>query len=217
MSKTLRNGWGRGLHGSTTGEAQWPIGLWTAGRESPYPVGCRWTIGRRRGRMGMQNGGQQPGLRHRGARVEMWAGNATEGHDRRPAPGYGRPQPHVGHGQMISRHLSGLSCSLERQTEVAAFALPGRCSGVTSVISARQQKHPPPAVPYHLDTPLSIVPQHLCQWCIAKTGGGYTQTGVAKGLKVPCLFMITEVSIHCQKNPGGWYTPYTRVYPPIHH
>ena len=30
------------------------------------------------------------------------------------------------------------------------------------------------------------------QWCIAKTGGGYTQTGVAKGLKVPCLFMITE-------------------------
>jgi len=29
--------------------------------------------------------------------------------------------------------------------------------------------------------------------------------------------MITEVSIRCQKNPGGWYTPYTRVYPPIHH
>jgi len=56
------------------------------------------------------------------------------------------------------------------------------------------------------------------QWCIAKNGGGYTQTGVAKGLKVPCLFMITEVSIRCQKNPGGWYTPYTRVYPPpIHH
>jgi len=27
------------------------------------------------------------------------------------------------------------------------------------------------------------------------------QTGVAKGVKVPCLFMITEVSIHCQKNP----------------
>ena len=39
------------------------------------------------------------------------------------------------------------------------------------------------------------------QWCIAKTGGGYTQTGVAKGLKVPCLFMITEVSIRCQKTP----------------
>ena len=85
------------------------------------------------------------------------------------------------------------------------------------------------------------------QWCIAKNGGGYTQTGVAKGLKVPsapenfparlrtfeaalykfahynlhitlpCLFMIAEVNIRCQKNPGGWYTPYTRVYPPIHH
>ena len=27
------------------------------------------------------------------------------------------------------------------------------------------------------------------------------QRGVAKGLKVPCLFMITEVSIRCQKNP----------------
>ena len=40
------------------------------------------------------------------------------------------------------------------------------------------------------------------QWCIAKNGGGYTQRGVAKGLKVPCLFMITEVSIiRCQKNP----------------
>ena len=25
--------------------------------------------------------------------------------------------------------------------------------------------------------------------------------GVAKGLKVPCLFMITEVSIRCQTNP----------------
>ena len=52
------------------------------------------------------------------------------------------------------------------------------------------------------------------QWCIAKNGGGYTQRGVVKGLKVPYLFMITEVSIRCQKNPGGWYTPYTRVYPP---
>jgi len=39
------------------------------------------------------------------------------------------------------------------------------------------------------------------QWCIAKNGGGYTQTGVAKGLKVPWLFMIAEVSIRCQKNP----------------
>ena len=39
------------------------------------------------------------------------------------------------------------------------------------------------------------------QWCIAKNGGGYTQRGVAKGLKVPCLFVIIEVSIRCPKNP----------------
>ena len=57
----------------------------------------------------------------------------------------------------------------------------------------------------------------VTQCCIAKNGGGYTQTGVAKGLKVPCFFMITEVSIRCQNKPGGWYTPYTRLYPPIHH
>ena len=25
--------------------------------------------------------------------------------------------------------------------------------------------------------------------------------GVAKGLKVPCLFVIAEVNIRCQKNP----------------
>ena len=41
----------------------------------------------------------------------------------------------------------------------------------------------------------------VMQWCIAKNWGGYTQTGVAKGLKVPCLFMITEVSTRCQKTP----------------
>ena len=52
------------------------------------------------------------------------------------------------------------------------------------------------------------------QWCIAKNGGGYTQRGVAKGLKVLCLFMITEVSIRCQKKT--WRLVYA-VYPPIHH
>ena len=40
------------------------------------------------------------------------------------------------------------------------------------------------------------------------------QRAVEKGLKVPCLFMISEVSIRCQKKPGGSYTAYTRVYPP---
>ena len=60
--------------------------------------------------------------------------------------------------------------------------------------------------------PQTVLSSDSDQWCIAKNGGGYTHTGVTKGLKVRCLFMITEVSICCQKNPGGWYTPYTRVY-----
>ena len=51
---------------------------------------------------------------------------------------------------------SDLSCflyTLQRQTEAAAFALLGRCSGVTMVISARWQKHlfplPPTALICH--------------------------------------------------------------------
>ena len=56
------------------------------------------------------------------------------------------------------------------------------------------------------------------QWCIAKNGGGYTQKGVATGLKVPCLFMITEESIRCQKNRRLVYAVYPRIPPPpIHH
>jgi len=62
---------------------------------------------------------------------------------------------------------------------------------------------------------------YLPKWCIAKNGGGYTQRGVAKGLKAPCLFMITEVCIRCQKNPEVGirripaYTPqYTTAYLP---
>jgi len=42
---------------------------------------------------------------------------------------------------------SDLPCFLKRQTEAAAFALPGRYSGVTRVISARRQKHLPPLPP----------------------------------------------------------------------
>ena len=41
------------------------------------------------------------------------------------------------------------------------------------------------------------------------------QRGVAKGLKVPCVFMITEVSIRCQKNPEvGTRRIYPRIPPP---
>ena len=44
------------------------------------------------------------------------------------------------------------------------------------------------------------------QWCNARNGGAYTQAGVAKGLKVPCLFMITELSIRCLQcfDAVGW-------------
>ena len=38
-----------------------------------------------------------------------------------------------------------------------------------------------------------------------------------RGWQRACSFMITQVSIRCQKKPGCCYTPYTRVYPPIHH
>jgi len=43
------------------------------------------------------------------------------------------------------------------------------------------------------------------------------EVGIRKGAWQRAWFMITEVSIRCQKKPGGWYTPYTRVYPSIHH
>ena len=62
-------------------------------------------------------------------------------------PDTGDPRPTIRHGRMIGRHLSDLSCLLWRQTEVAAFALTGQCSGVTRVISARRQKHLPPLSP----------------------------------------------------------------------
>ena len=40
------------------------------------------------------------------------------------------------------------------------------------------------------------------------------QRGVAKGLKVPCLFMIAEVSIRCQKKPQRLvYAVYPRIPP----
>jgi len=54
---------------------------------------------------------------------------------------------------------------------------------------------------------------HAGSGVLQKNGGGYTQRGVAKGLNVPCLFVITEVSIRCQKTRRLVYG----VYPPIHH
>jgi len=75
-----------------------------------------------------------------------------EGRDRRPDAGYGRPLARrrtrpddrptlrtVGTFDVCSNEAvnSDLSCFLYRQTEAAVFALPGRRSGVTMVISSR--------------------------------------------------------------------------------
>jgi len=82
--ETLQNGHGGGYRGSATDEAQWPIGPQTTGwgiaAPSP-PIGRRWTIGRRCGRMGAQNGGQRPGLQRRGTPVKTQAWSATGGRD----------------------------------------------------------------------------------------------------------------------------------------
>jgi len=43
------------------------------------------------------------------------------------------------------------------------------------------------------------------------------QRAVEKGLKVPCLFMITEVSICCQKNLEVAIRRIPAYTPPIHH
>jgi len=40
------------------------------------------------------------------------------------------------------------------------------------------------------------------------------QRGVAKVLKVPCIFMITKVSIRCQKTRRLVYGVYPRIPPP---
>jgi len=68
-------------------------------------------------------------------------GDATT--DRPREAEYGKPQARLWRGRTIGRHLSGLSCFLQRQTEAVAFALQGRCIGVTRVISAWRQRHLP--------------------------------------------------------------------------
>jgi len=88
--------------------------------------------------------------------------------DRPPDTGYGRPQ--ACH-RMRPDDRPTSQCFFLFSTEAdwsATFALLGRCSGVTRVISARRQKLLSPlAVPYHLDTPLSFVSRHLCIWCVS--------------------------------------------------
>jgi len=55
------------------------------------------------------------------------------------------------------------------------------------------------------DQTTSGVLLNIWRWVYA-TGRGIRVYGV------PCLFMITEVSIRCQKKPGCWCTAYTPQY-----
>ena len=110
------------------------------------------------------------------ARVRDWSRRRCEGggrKDHRLAPGYrkatgprrmrpdNRPTLRVvGTFDVCSNAAvnSDLSCFLQRQTEAATFALPGRCSGVTTVISAcPAAETSATTVPYRLDTPLPFV------------------------------------------------------------
>jgi len=56
-------------------------------------------------------------------------------------------RPTIGLSGTIGRHLSDLSCFLQRQTEAATFALPGQSSDTTRVISAWWQQHLPSLPP----------------------------------------------------------------------
>jgi len=92
------------------------------------PIGCRWTFVRHCGRMSAQNSGQWPGLQRHGAPVKTQTWSATGGMRSLTGLqtlGTGDPRLTVGHGRMIGQNLSALSCSLQRQTELATFALPG--------------------------------------------------------------------------------------------
>jgi len=84
------NGWGEGTGERDSGSA---TAIGRCARESlPTPLDV---AGRRRGvagGMGAWNSRQRPGLRRRGAPVNKQTCSATEGRDRRPDAGYGRPQ-----------------------------------------------------------------------------------------------------------------------------
>jgi len=86
-----QNGRGEGVRRSVTGEAQRPSAPGRRAGESP-PTTRRTPLDA--GGMGARNGEQRPGLRCRGAPVKKQTCSATEGRDRRPDAGYGRPQAH---------------------------------------------------------------------------------------------------------------------------
>jgi len=113
----------------------------------------------------VRNGAQSLGLRRHGAPVKTQTCSAIGGGDAitdQPSD-VGRPQARRltrPDDQLTSQcsffPLRPLQSASMEATEAAAFALPGRCSGVTRVIST--------AVPYHLDMPLSFVLRRPCIW-----------------------------------------------------
>ena len=73
---------------------------------------------------------------------------------------------------------------------------------------------------YHASTPpLSFFTGRMpfLSGVLLKMEVGICKRGVTKGLKVPCLFMIAEVSIRCQKNPEVGIRRIPAYTPPIHH
>ena len=166
--KTARGG---SYKGSTTGEAQWLISPRTMGwgiTVPLLPLPCQTPLDNQStswedGRMKRRAAAGSLALWRTCHNANMERDGGTRSPTGPQTPSSGDPRPAVGRGRTIGRHLSDLSCFLQRQTEAAAFALPGRSSGVTSY------QHPvaetsASATPYHLDTPLSFVSRRPCVW-----------------------------------------------------
>jgi len=128
-----------GKHNGRSAPGQW------AGESPPTPIGHRWTNSWHRWARETAGSGRVSATLVHVSKHRLGSRRADAIADR-PAD-TGDPRPTIRHGRMIGRHLSDLSCLLWRQTEVAAFALTGQCSGATRVISARRQKHLPPLSP----------------------------------------------------------------------
>ena len=138
--KTARGG---GYRGSATGEVQWPIGPRTAGQgitaRPPQTLLDNRSTMRADGRAKRRAAAGSPAP-WRTCQNTGWERNEGTRSPTGPwTPGKGNPQ-----GQCQMRTDDRL---LQRQTEEPAFALPGHCSGITTVSSAQRQKHLAPLPP----------------------------------------------------------------------
>jgi len=134
--------------GGATGEAQWRIGTRTTGRKIAPPP--------RRTPLDNQSTSRADGSAKWQAVawcLEPWCTHRNAGWERdracsrRPDSLWEIHRPTIGLSGTIGRHLSDLSCFLQRQTEAATFALPGQSSDTTRVISAWWQQHLPSLPP----------------------------------------------------------------------